>query len=79
LKFIKNTFHKDGRGYQNQRIDLDPNFWAMGIFFSNNDQYLVVVGQKDLIIIESRTGVKVYKQDLPNFKQFEQRIDEPSQ
>ena len=78
LKFINSTFRKDKRAYQNQRIDLDSNFRATGIFFSNNDQYLVVIGEKDLIIIDNRTGAKVHKQYLPNRKRQAQGADESS-
>ena len=51
---------------QNHRIEIDQNFEVQGLFFSNNDIYLVVVGKRELFIIDNRTGLKAYTQRLPN-------------
>lgn len=61
LDYIKKNYLNEKKAYQNQKIEIDPYFNIQGIFFSSNDMYMSVIGIYDLIIVDCRTGQKVYK------------------
>ena len=53
---------------QNQVIKLDKTYYPKGIFFSNNDNFVTVIGATELMIIETKTGKVTFKMKLPNWK-----------
>jgi ABC-type Zn2+ transport system substrate-binding protein/surface adhesin len=50
----------------NQSVKLSMQLEPKSIFFSNNDYYIGIIGRKDVIIIDSRTGKQVHSQILPD-------------
>ena len=55
---------------QNQLINVDK-LNPKGIFFSNNDNFVSVIGSKELIIIETKTGKVSFRMLLPDWKVVE--------
>ena len=42
-----------------------------GIFFSNNDNFVAVIGKSEILIIDTKTGKILFKMNLPNQKNYE--------
>ena len=42
-----------------------------GIFFSNNDNFVAVIGKSELLIIDTTTGKILFKMNLPNQENYE--------
>lgn len=59
VMYINSTFKNDGIKV-NHQIQMNRSFKATNFFFSNNDCYLVAINSTDLIIIDVRTGIKVF-------------------
>ena len=57
LKYISTKFHDDGIK-SNQVVSLPEAFEPKGLFFSNNDQHLAVIGAQRLVIVDVKTGQK---------------------
>lgn len=69
--FIKNVYDNAGQPHANQRYILDEKYGPTDIFFSDNDLYVIVIGKKELIIVDARTGSRMFKLGLPkSYKQL---------
>jgi len=71
LKYISTTFHDDGIK-SNQVVSLPEAFEPKGLFFSNNDQHLAVIGAQRLLIVDVKTGQKQSELLLPNCAEYSQ-------
>ena len=54
-----NQFKDDVYQY-NQKINLGIGFSVKGLYFSNNDKYLMVMGYLNVLVIDVKSGQKIY-------------------
>lgn len=62
----KNATKRSNSTTCNHSIPLQ-HFIPQGIYFSNNDSYIVVVGKTELKIIETKMGKVIFKMKLPTW------------
>ena len=58
MRYIRNTYHDDTIVKVNQRVDIGVTLNVRHMVFSNNDLHLCVLGDKEIVIIEVRSGFK---------------------
>jgi len=66
MMLLKSLEEQDDLPHTNHVVPLEKKFFPSGIFFSNNDYYVGVVGNDEIVIIDSRKGKVSYRQELPN-------------
>ena len=61
------VYKESSKPQRNFSIDIsdEKKFVPKGFFISNNDNYVGVIGQDEIWIIDSRNGKKIHAQDLP--------------
>jgi|APSaa5957512535_1039671.scaffolds.fasta_scaffold319206_1 hypothetical protein len=70
LILMKNLEQQDDYPHQNMVIKLNKSFKPNGLFFSNNDYYLGVIGAGEIQIHDSRTGRLCHNQKLPTIDEY---------
>ena len=69
-KTLRQVYKESSKPQSNLTIDIsdeNKDFEPQGFFISNNDNYVGVIGQSEIWIIDSRHGNKIHAQDLPKF------------
>ena len=52
----------------NRRIEIEKHFQVNNISFSDNERFIIVVGEKVLHVFDTRDSRSTYKLTLPNPK-----------
>ena len=66
LSYVENTFNNHTKAINNHRVEMkSDSFVCKSMAFSTNDEYLAVIAAKNIIVIDCRTGKRVFSMGLP--------------
>ena len=63
LSYVENTFNNHTKAIVNHRVDMkskSDTFECKSLVFSTNDEYLAVISTMNVIVIDCRTGKRVF-------------------
>jgi hypothetical protein len=61
LSYVESTFNNHTKAICNHRIEMKQEGFEVRYFaFSSNDEYLGIIGEKNILIIDCRTGKKIF-------------------
>ena len=66
LTYVDNTFNNNTKCINNHRIEMkSESFTCNSLVFSSNDEYLAIVSNKNITVIDCRTGKRVFEMGHP--------------